>query len=238
MRRAIALLSLMFAVAALAQAPQKPLQPKAPQQAPPVPAPTQAQPPAQMTPADLDAFFAGILPVQIQRSDVAGAVVCVIRNGQIVFAKGYGYQDLAKKTPVTPDTLFRPGSISKLFTWTSIMQLVEQGKLSLDTDVNQYLDYRIPDKFGKPITIRNLMTHTPGFEEEVKDLIQPDPKRMTTLGQYMKTHIPNRIFPPGTIPAYSNYGAGMAGFIVERVSGEPYEQYVERHIFQPLGMNH
>jgi CubicO group peptidase (beta-lactamase class C family) len=118
------------------------------------------------------------------------------------------------------------------------MQLEEQGKLSLDADVNQYLDFKIPEAFGKPITIRNLMTHTPGFEEEVKDLIQPDPKRLTSLEQYMKTHIPNRIFPPGTIPAYSNYGAGLAGYIVQRVSGEPFEQYVERHIFQPLGMAH
>jgi CubicO group peptidase (beta-lactamase class C family) len=86
------------------------------------------------------------------------------------------------------------------------MQLVEQGKLDLDKDVNEYIDYKIPDAFGKPITMKNLLTHTPGFEEQVKDLIT---NRLETpnLGNYLKTHIPARIYAPGTVPAYSNYGA-------------------------------
>ena len=117
------------------------------------------------------------------------------------------------------------------------MQLVEQGKIDLDRDVNDYIDYKIPDAFGKPITMKNMLTHTPGFEEQIKDLItfrtdSPD------LGQYLKTHIPARIFPPGTVPAYSNYGAALAGYIVERVSGQPFSQYIEEHIFKPLGMDH
>src|ERR1035441_4304312 len=109
-------------------------------------------------------------------------------------AKGYGYSDMAKRTPVTPDTtLFRPGSTSKLFTWTSVMQLVEQGKLDLNRDVNDYLDFKIPPAFGKPITLRNIMTHTAGFEEVVKDLFVADAEHMGSLEYYVKNHIPERI---------------------------------------------
>src|SRR5438105_11065507 len=232
-------LALCCASVALAQGPaQTPLTPKPTPPTTVAPTAAQPHPPAQMTPADLEAFFDGLIPLQTQRDDIAGAVVCVVRDGQVLFAKGYGYQDAEHKTPVTPDTLFRPGSISKLFTWTAVMQLAEQRKLDLDRDVNTYLDYKIPDAFGQPITLRNLMTHTPGFEETVKDLIQPDARRLTPLAAYMKNHIPARIFPPGTIPAYSNYGAGLAGYIVERVSGVAFDQYVKQAIFDPLKMPH
>jgi CubicO group peptidase (beta-lactamase class C family) len=108
----------------------------------------------EMTSADLEAFLDGMMPAQLEREDIAGAAIAVVKDGQVIFAKGYGYSDFSKRTPVTPDaTLFRPGSISKLFTWTSIMQLVEQGKLDLDRDVNDYLDFKIPPAFGKPITL-------------------------------------------------------------------------------------
>jgi len=188
---------------------------------------------------DLGAFLDGLVPMQLQREDIAGAVIAVVKDGQLLFAKGYGFSDAAKKTPVTPDgTLFRPGSISKLFTWTAVMQQVEQGKLDLDRDVNGYLDFKIPPTFQQSITLRNLMTHTPGFEETDKNLIQQDTRHLQPLGQYLSAHIPRRIFPPGPIPAYSNYGAALAGYIVERVSGQPFNQYVAEHIFQPLSMAH
>lgn len=176
--------------------------------------------------------------MQLERENIAGAAVLVVKDGVIFFAKGYGYSDVDKKTPVTVDaTLFRPGSISKLFTWTAVMQLVEQGKLDLDRDVNEYLDFKIPAKFGKPITLRNIMTHTPGFEEQVKDLINEEGAPMATLKQHLAEHIPERIFPPGTTPAYSNYAASLAGYIVERVSGRPFNDYVTENIFKPLGMS-
>jgi CubicO group peptidase (beta-lactamase class C family) len=177
--------------------------------------------------------------MQLQREDIAGAVIAVVKDGHLLFAKGYGYSDAAKKTPVTPDgTLFRPGSISKLFTWTAVMQQVEQGKLDLDRDVNDYLDFKIPATYPQAITLRHLMTHTPGFEETIKNLIQQDARNLEPLGQYLSSHIPRRIFPPGRIPAYSNYGAALAGYIVERVCGEPFNQYVADHIFRPLHMLH
>ena len=192
-----------------------------------------------LTAADIESFLDGVMPLQLAREDIAGAVIAVVKDGKILFAKGYGYSDVAKRTPVSPEaTLFRPGSISKLFTWTAVMQLVEQGKLDLDSDVNQYLDFKIPDTYPKPITLRNIMTHTSGFEETDKELFLPDVKDLKPLDDYLKTHLPQRIFPPGVTPAYSNYATCVAGYIVQRVSGQPYDDYIESHILKPLGMAH
>lgn len=192
-----------------------------------------------LTAADLDAYFDGFIPYAIGRGDIAGAEVVVVKDGQVLFARGYGVADMKTQKLVDPaTTLFRPGSISKLFTWTSVMQLVEQGKLNLDTDINTYLDFKIPPAFDKPITLRNLMTHTPGFEETIKGLLVEDPKALRALGPALKDWVPERMFAPGTTPAYSNYGAALAGYIVQRVSGEPFAQYVQNHIFTPLGMTH
>ena len=234
MRKLIAVLmiALVFAVGVLGQAPtQSPVTQDAPPQ---VPAPqTRAR---ELTAADVETFLDGILPLQLKHSDIAGATVAVVKDGKLLFAKGYGYADVEKKKPVSAqDTLFRPGSVSKLFTWTAVMQLFEQGKLDLDRDVNEYLDYKIPYAFGKPITLKNILTHTPGFEEQIRDLIITDSTK-PGLGQYLKTHIPGRIYPPGTVPAYSNYATAIAGYIVERVSGKPFDEYVNENIFKPLKM--
>lgn len=200
---------------------------------------TTQQTPPQMTEEDLSAFFDGMVPLQIRRDDIAGAVIAVVRDGKVIFAKGYGYSDLKNKKPVSAeDTLFRVGSISKLFTWTAVMQLVQDGKINLDADVSQYLDFKMPDAFNKPITMRDLMTHTPGFEEAIKDLIALDPNNIPSIADYLKAHLPKQIFPPGSTGAYSNYGATLAGYIVQRVSGEPFDDYIEHHIFEPLGMTH
>ena len=197
-----------------------------------------ALPAPELTQADLSAFFDGLVPLQIERDDIAGAVVAVVHDGKVVFAKGYGYADAKSKKPVSPeDTLFRVGSISKLFTWTAIMQLEEQGKINLDADINQYLDFKVPEPLGK-ITVRNLMTHTPGFEEAIKDLIVGEGSLLPSLHDYLVNHMPQQIFSPGTTGAYSNYGATLAGYIVQRVSGQDYNDYLDQHIFEPLGMKH
>ena len=186
---------------------QKPQTPK--KMIPEVPASAPSFTPASthdLTLDDLGAFLDGLVPSYLQKQDIAGAVISVVKDGKVLFAKGYGFADVGKRNPVSPsDTLFRPGSISKLFTWTSLMQLVEQGKLDLDRDVNDYLDFKIPPAFGKPITLRNIMTHTPGFEETAKDLFVLPPRPMRPLDEYVKKHTPDRIYAPGTIPAYSNY---------------------------------
>ena len=189
--------------------------------------------------ADLTAFFDGIVPLQLERSDIAGASALVMKDGNVLLEKGYGYADVKSKKPVDPaSTIFRLASISKLFTWVSVMQLEEQGKLNLDADVNQYLDFAIRPAFNKPITLRNLMTHTAGFEETLDDIIITNPRQAVSLRDYLIANQPMRIFPPGEIPAYSNYGVGLASYIVQRTSGEPFEQYVQEHIFGPLGMTH
>ena len=237
MKKTIALaLMVLVALSVMAQAPDEAIKKREGAQEPvPAPAQTSAH---EMTAADVEAFLDGLVPLQIKQSDIAGATISVVKDGKLLFAKGYGYSDVKNNKTVSPqDTLFRPGSISKLFTWTAIMQLYEQGKLDLDRDINEYLDYKIPEAFGKPITLKNVMTHTPGFEEQVKDLITQN-TGSPNLGQYLKTHIPTRIYPPGTVPAYSNYATSVAGYIVERVSGRPFDQYVAENIFKPLNMTH
>jgi len=194
---------------------------------------------AALNPADLEAFLDGFLPYALERGRIPGAVVVVVRGDQVLLEKGYGFSDVAKRKPVLPETtLFRPGSVSKLFTWTAVMQQVEAGKLDLDKDVNSYLDFKIPPYQGKPITLRNIMTHTAGFEESVRYLISNDPKAAMALKKQMPLALPQRVFAPGTTPAYSNYATALAGYIVERVSGEDFDTYVETHIFKPLGMAH
>ncbi|MBN8734785.1 MAG: beta-lactamase family protein [Xanthomonadales bacterium] len=217
---------------AFAQVPQPALH------APPTTAPTLPESAHAMTAQDLSTFFGGMLPYMLERGDIAGGVVVVVKDGKVLFAQGYGYADLAPRAPVSPaTTLFRIGSVSKLFTWTAVMQLVEQRKLDLDRDINDYLDFMIPPRFGKPITLRDLMTHTPGFEDTARDLL-PEKAADTNLEKYLKAHIPARIFPPGKTVAYSNYGAGVAGYIVQRVSGERFDDYIQRHILEPLDMHH
>jgi CubicO group peptidase (beta-lactamase class C family) len=203
--------------------------------------PAQAASPASgpSDPVELEAFIDGLLGAQMTENHVPGAVVAVVKDGELVLAKGYGYADLETRTPVDPArTLFRPGSVSKLFVWTSVMQLVEQGKLDLDADINTYLDFTIPATFPQPITLKNLMTHTPGFEDVSSGLFVLRPDAMHPLGEYLKANIPARVFPPGELGAYSNYGTALAGYIVERVSGISFDAYVEQNIFAPLGMTH
>jgi CubicO group peptidase (beta-lactamase class C family) len=215
-------------------------------------APAQSEPPGQSSPAplpanralareldrsDLETWLDGFFPYALQQGDIAGAVVVVVKDGAVLLEKGYGYADVTGKVPMDPQqTIMGVGSVSKLFTWTAVMQLVEQHKLDLDRNIDDYLDFKIPDAFGKPITVRNLMTHTAGFEEMLKQYAVAG-SVPRSLGEYLKAiPVPKRIYPPGTVPAYSNYGAELAGYIVQRVSGEPFSSYVENHILNPLGM--
>lgn len=191
----------------------------------------------ELTKADLEAFLDALLPAQLQNRDIAGAVVAVVKDGQVLLAKGYGYADYAARKPVVADqTLFRPGSIAKVFTATAVMQLVEQGKLDLDRDVNEYLDFAIPKTYAEPVTLRRILTHTAGFEETLKNLFVPSAREMRPIRDYLIAAMPQRIFPPGTVPSYSNYALTLAGYIVERTSGEPFEKYIAAHILDPLHM--
>jgi len=169
----------------------------------------------------------------------AGAVVVVVTRDATIFARGYGLADIEAKRPFTTDTtLVRPGSISKLFTAIAVMQLVDAGKLDLDHDVNDYIDFAIPTpEGGVPVTLRRLMTHRAGFEEHVKGLFSRDAEP-ESLRNWLVKSLPRRLFPKGDVEAYSNYGFALAGYIVERVSGEPFAAYVQRHMIDPLRMSH
>ena len=192
----------------------------------------------ELSKPDADAWLDGFMPYAIRRDDFAGAAVVIVKDGKILTSRGFGYADVAARKPVDPArTIFRAGSISKLFTWTAVMQLVEQGKIDLDADVNRYIDFKIPPFQGRPVTMRNLMTHTAGFNEAFKNGIRSTGE-IPALGVVIKRMLPARVFAAGSTPAYSNYGATLAGYIVERVSGLPFNTYVERNIFQPLGMMH
>lgn len=179
-----------------------------------------------------------LIEEKLSEKRIPNAVVSVVHNGKVIFEKGYGYANIDAQTPIDPETsLFRIGSISKLITWTAVMQLVEQGKLDLDIDVNEYMDVHIPDFEGsEPITLRHLLTHTPGFEDYTNKIFTLEETNILPLEEYVHEFLPERIFPSGEILAYSNYGTALAGYIIEKVSGVPYETYVEENIFHKLDM--
>ncbi len=232
-------LVLLFAVLGAGSLPAQPVTAPVAPVLPPRggPAPAMVQPTHALTREDVESWLDGMLPFALKQGDVAGAVVSVVKDGRPLLAKGYGYADMARRVPMDADrTLVRPGSTSKLFTWTAVMQLVEQGRLDLHADVNRYLDFRVPEPFGRPITLADLMAHRGGFEEGLKDAEVPTPGQLQPLGVFLCRHLRPVLFPPGEVPAYSNYGTALAGYIVERVSGERFEDYVARHLFRPLGM--
>src|SRR5215472_7258216 len=148
--------------------------------------------------AALRNFMDGVMQAHVDNLHIPAAVAVVIKDGRVLYAKGFGNQDVAKGTPVDPATsLFRIGSISKLFTWTAVMQLVEQGKLNLDADVNTYLtDFKIPATYSQPVTLRSIMTHTPGFEDGgLGYLIISDSSLVKPIDVTLKEHMPTRVRP-------------------------------------------
>lgn len=195
---------------------------------------------ADIDSADLESFTDGVMATAMAEEHVAGAVVGVVVDGKIVLLKGYGYSDVESKAPVDPNrTLFRPGSVTKLFTWVSLMQMQSAGKVDLDTDVNRYLTgIKIPATYPQPITLANLMTHTAGFEDRILALFGRDAASMRPLKTLLAEQMPARVRPPGLEAAYSNHGAALAGLVVQQVSDQPWADYVQQHVLMPLGMSH
>lgn len=200
-------------------------------------APTQGQGPTD--PAELETFLDDLFAQEMEKYHIAGAAVAVVKDGKLFFAKGYGYADIEKGIPIDPkQTIFKVGSVTKLFTWTAVMQLVEQGKLDLDADINTYLDFRIPDTYPEPIRLKHLLTHTSGFENRLFGTMTADANDLLPEREYLSSQIWARVNPPETYVNYSNYNAILAGYIVARVAGQPYDQYIQEHIFDLLGMVH
>ncbi|GAA5262181.1 serine hydrolase domain-containing protein [Methanocalculus sp. MC3] len=197
------------------------------------------QPPGPLDPEEVEAFLDEIMPANLALYNVPGATVAVVKDGELVIVKGYGYSDIEKRVPVDADnTLFRIGSITKLFTWTAVMKLQSEGRIDLDTDVNQYLkDFQIPDTYpGEPITMRHLMTHTAGFEEYIWFMAVDNVDNMISFRDYCAGYMPARVNPPGKVSSYSNYGTTLAAVIIEDVTGVPFEVYINDNILSPLRM--
>ena len=189
----------------------------------------------QLTAEDVNAWLDGKLPDALKNGDIPGAVVSVVKDGQVVTTRGYGWADTGASggNPVAVDpqtSLFRVASVSKIPTSIAAMQLVEQGKVDLDADINAYLDFEIERRFDEPLTLRHLLTHSAGFDEHGS--LTPT----TDMEAYVKNDPPAQAFAPGTTPGYSNYGMALAGYIVQRVSGQPFETYVREHVLEPAGM--
>jgi|GEM_PF-508047 len=171
--------------------------------------------------------------------NIPGACVIIAEHGTVVFSKCYGYANLDSQQRIRPDTdFFEWGSITKTLVWVSALQLEERDLLDLNADIRRYL----PDNFLRnlrydaPITMLDLMNHTAGFEEYLIDFRYLNEQPVKPLAQLLSARQPAQVFEPGSVSAYSNWGAALAGFIVERVSGQSFDEYVAKHIFAPLGI--
>lgn len=198
------------------------------------------------------------LPQSMEAAKIPGAALAVIRNGQIESAEGYGLADIAASREVTTDTLFTIASVSKTVTAAALMTLYEQGKFGLDDDINPYLPFEVrnPDFPDVPITFRMLLTHTSSIQDsdiyihyytlETEPILPDSP---IALGDYLKDYLTSEgalynaednflKTAPGTTYVYTNTGFGLVGYLVEQISGMPFDQYCKTAIFEPLGMEH
>ena len=188
--------------------------------------------------ASLVSFLDGLIHARMNDKHIAGATLSIVKDDRIMLLKGYGYADVENQIPVDPkNTLFRVGSISKLFTWTAIMQLYEEGKIDLQDDIRQYFKEGIfPNNYEEVITIKHLMTHTAGFEDEIFNLFATEASSLRPYAELIEDEMPARVRAPGKYSSYSNHGTGMAAHIVEKVSGMTFDEYVEANIIHPLYM--
>jgi len=201
------------------------------------------RPAESIPPAELEAFVDGTVRLAMDQRHIAGVTVAIVQDGHVVLQKGYGFASFSPVRAVDPaTTLFRIGSISKTFTWIEVMRAVETGKLDLDAPINNYLppELQIPAQgFDKPIRMRDLMTHSPGFEDRVLGvLFAADPAKMLALDQFLERYRPRRVREPGVLSSYSNYGAALAGAVVQNLEGYDWQTLVERDILKPLNLVH
>ncbi len=190
--------------------------------------------------AHFQAYLDGVMAAQFRDYALAGMTFALVRDGRLALSRGYGVSSLETGEPVDPAlTLFRPGSVSKLFTWTAVMQLVEQGRLDLNAPIGTYVDqFEIPEAFGVPMTLTHVMTHAPGLEDGAAGFLFADEADdLVPLAESLAAHVPSQIWEPGTFSAYNNWATALAGLVVANVSGMRFEDYVSAHIFAPLGMS-
>lgn len=189
---------------------------------------------------NIEYFMDDFFKKNIEKYNLPGAAVVVVKDGEEILKKGYGYSNLDEKKVINPDeTLFPAASVSKLFTATAIMQLVEQGKIDLNENVEKYIaPYKIENKFVGKVTCRNLLTHTSGVDEasEINGNTR-DKNNIKSQEYYFDNHKIIVTREPDTVSRYSNQGYNILGYIIEKVSGMSYEQYINDNILYPLKMN-
>lgn len=193
----------------------------------------------EITEENLQEFLKDYFPEKMEQYHVPGVAVTVVKGEKELCAVSFGMENVETMKPVTCDeTIFPAASVSKLFTATAIMQLYEGGKLDLDQDIQAYLPgITIRNAFEKPITCRELLTHSSGLDEQSELAGSTlDRTKIESQEYYFSKHIPTAIHEPGTVSNYSNMGYNLLGYIVEKVSGQTYEAYVEDHIMKPLAM--
>ena len=188
---------------------------------------------ASATPADTILMMDRLVSAEMSRHKIPGMAVAVVKNGEVVVAKGYGFANLEHQVPVTTRSIFQSGSVGKQFTAAAIMLLEEQGKLRLDDKIANYLP-RTKARWGS-ITLRHLLTHTSGipeYEDEVDDHRSYSERQLTELVGLL-----SRSSPPGQKFEYNNSGYLLLGIIIRTVTGRFHGDYIRKHIFEPLGMN-
>ena len=194
---------------------------------------------APLTPEDVQTFLDEFMSENMESYGVPGLAFVMVKDGELFFSKGYGYADLENQVLFDPEqTIIRAGSMVKTVTALAVMQLVEQGMIELDTDVNQYLtQLQVPSTYDEPVTARQLLHYTAGFDARFIGIRVENADEIMPLGDYLAEHLTDRVRPPGEFRAYNDVEIALAGLLVEDVSGMPYDQYVEEHIFKPLGMD-
>lgn len=191
---------------------------------------------AESAKAFLDGFFAS----DLAKSLYTGAAVVIVKDGETIAKEGYGYASKEDERAVDPDnTVFRLASVSKTFTAVAVMQLVEQGKVALDEDIRTYLPgLEFDNPYGKPVTVADLLTHRSGFapsEPTAADMVT-DLSIQVSMEDYARERMPALVREPGSAYMYDNYAYLLLGLIVQNAGGQPYEQYMDEHVFAPLGM--
>ena len=194
--------------------------------------------PGSDDPLGLELYLDEFINRKMEEYHIPGLVFVMVKDGEIFLSKGYGYADVEKKIPVKPEeTVFRAGSVSKLFTATAVMQLYEQGKLDLTRDVNEYLErFKLKENYPEPVTAHNLLTHTAGFRGWAIGIYTRDESERIPLGEFLDHNMTPCSLPPGSVISYSNHGFYLAGHLVEVISGLSFDQYADKYILRPLGM--
>ncbi|PHF08456.1 serine hydrolase [Bacillus wiedmannii] len=197
--------------------------------------------PITLNPKDVEAFTNKVIPEKMKKENAAGVALVVVKDNQILFQKGFGFSDKEKNTPIDPKkTVFRLASISKVFTASAVMQLVEQGKIELNKDIVNYMGgLKYQNNMGEPVTMEHLLTHTTGFDyvDPRSEDIHYQDNDYTMLKDYVEDNMPTVVRKPGDTYTYDNFASMLQGYIVQNLTNTPFYKYMAKNIFYPLEMH-